>query len=120
MAATTPTPAPPPNPPAAEPAPRRAARNTWALLLARIDEVFPLVGPTCGGAMRIIAFITAAATARGHLAHLGAPTAPPRIAPARGPPRWKAADAECVDPGRPWNPSAQPEPASQFDQRIAW
>jgi hypothetical protein len=31
--------------PAAEPAHRRVARYAWALLLARIDEVFPLLGP---------------------------------------------------------------------------
>ena len=45
--ATAPTPpasvAPPP--PATEPAPRRAARYAWALLLARIYAVFPLVRP---------------------------------------------------------------------------
>ena len=51
--------------------------------------------------MRIIAFITDAPTVRDLLAHLGEPMAPPRIAPARGPPLWEAADAECVDPGRP-------------------
>ena len=33
--------------PAAEPAPRRAARYAWALLLARIYEVLPLVCPEC-------------------------------------------------------------------------
>jgi hypothetical protein len=82
-AAPTP-PAPSPEPPAAEPAHRRAARYTWALLLARICEVFPLVCPHCGGAMRIIAFFTDGPTGRDLLAHLGAPTAPPRIAPARG------------------------------------
>ena len=57
LAATTPPPAPNPQP-AAEPAHRRAARYTWALLLARIYEVFPLVCPHCGAEMRIIAFIT--------------------------------------------------------------
>ena len=31
-----------PAPPAAEPALHRADRYAWALLLARIDEVFPL------------------------------------------------------------------------------
>jgi len=41
-----------------EPAHRQAARYVWALLLARIYEVLPLLCPTCGGAMRIIAFIT--------------------------------------------------------------
>ena len=57
-AATTP-PAPPPDPPAAEPAHRHAARYAWALLLARIYELFPLVCPTCGGRMRSIAFRSA-------------------------------------------------------------
>jgi Putative transposase len=43
-AAATALPAPAPSPqPAAEPAHRRAARYAWALLLARIYEVFPLV-----------------------------------------------------------------------------
>ena len=37
--------------------PRRAARYAWALLLARIDEVFPLLRPRCGGEMRIISFL---------------------------------------------------------------
>ena len=39
-----------------EPAHRQAARYLWALLLARIYEVLPLLGPRCGGEMRIIAF----------------------------------------------------------------
>ena len=52
--------APPPNPAeqANEPPHRRAARYAWALLLARIYEVFPLLCPKCGGEMRIIAFVT--------------------------------------------------------------
>ena len=45
---------------AAEPIHRRAARYAWALLLARIYKVFPLLCPKCGGEMRLIAFITAA------------------------------------------------------------
>ena len=45
----------------AEPLHRHAARYAWALLLARIYAVFPLLCPKCGGEMRIIAFITAAA-----------------------------------------------------------
>jgi len=79
--------------PAAEPAPRRAARYAWALLLARIYEVFPLVCPRCGGAMRIIAFITDGPTVRDILAHCGEPTAPPRIAPARCLPLWELSRA---------------------------
>ena len=70
--------------------------------------------------MRIIAFITDASNAstiRNILVHLGEPTAPPRIAPARGPPLWAAAAAE-------HNPAADPllqsAPALEFDQRIVW
>jgi len=67
--------------------------------------------------MRIIAFITDAPTVRDILGHLGEPTAPPRIAPARGPPLWEATDAE-HDPAT--DPLLQPAPAFEFDQRIAW
>ena len=67
--------------------------------------------------MRIIAFITDASTIRDILAHLGAPTAPPRIAPARGPPLWAATDAG-HDPTR--DPALQPTPAYEYDQRLTW
>jgi hypothetical protein len=67
--------------------------------------------------MRIIAFITAPSTVRDILAHLGEPTAPPRIAPARGPPLWEAADAEHEPPP---DPALPPTPAFEFDQRLAW
>jgi hypothetical protein len=113
-AATT---APVPNHPPAEPPHRQAARLAWALLLARIYEVFPLRCALCGGEVRIIAFIVDAPTVRDILAHIGEPTAPPRIAPARGPPLWEAAGAEhnpCTDP------APQPAPAFEFDQRVTW
>jgi hypothetical protein len=115
LAATTPPAA---NPdPAAEPAHRRAARYAWALLLARIYEVFPLVCSHCGGAMTIIAFITAAPTVRDILVHLGEPITPPTIAPARGPPRWEATGSE-HDPAA--DPLLQSAPAFEFDQRLSW
>ena len=109
-------PAPPPDPPTAEPAPARAARYAWALLLARIYEVFPLVCPLCGAEMRIIAFITDASVIRDILVHLGEPIAPPRVAPARGPPLW---DLPAAGEGG-GAPIAQPAPAYAFDQRVAW
>ncbi|MCQ1550681.1 MAG: transposase, partial [Candidatus Accumulibacter phosphatis] len=68
---------------------RRAARCAWALLLARIDEVFPLVCPRCGGERRIIAFIIEASAVRNILTHLGEPTSPPRLMRARAPPLWE-------------------------------
>ncbi len=66
--------------------------------------------------MRIIAFITDVPTMRDSLAHLGEPTAPPRIAPARGPPLCDLPDARTGD----FDPHAQPAPEHGFDQRIAW
>ena len=92
-------------------------RYTWALLLARIDEVLPLGCPQCGGEIRIIALITDAAARRDILAHLGEPIAPPRIAPARGPPLWEATGAE-HDPSA--DARLQSAPAFEFDQRITW
>ncbi len=47
----------------------------------------------------------------------GEPTAPPRIAPARGPPLWEAAGTE-HDPSA--DPPLQPAPAYAFDQRLSW
>ena len=85
--------------------------------MARIYEVFPLVCPLCGADMRIIAFIVDTAIVRDILAHLGEPTAPPRIAPARSPPLWEAAGAE-DDPSP--DGAFPPTPAVEFDQRIAW
>jgi hypothetical protein len=56
-------------------------------------------------------------TVRDILAHLVEPTAPPRIAPARGPPLREAVSAE-HDPTP--DPALPPIPAYEFDQRIAW
>jgi len=67
--------------------------------------------------MRIIAFVTDGPTVRDHLTHCGAPPAPPRIAPARGPPLWEAADAE-HDPAA--DPRLTPTPAFEFDQCFSW
>jgi hypothetical protein len=118
LASTAITPPPAPNPqPAAEPAYRRAARYAWALLLARIYAVFPLVCPHCGGAMHLIAFITDGPTVRDIRVHLGEPTAPPRSAPARGPPLWEAT-GDAHDPSA--DPLLQSAPAFEFDQRLSW
>ena len=100
---------------------RAAARYLWALLLARIYEVFPLTCPFCSAQMRIIAFITEPAAVRQILDHLGAPTRSPRFAPARGPPLWEAVAATpAADHDPRWDPSAQALPEIEFDQRLAW
>lgn len=91
----------------------RAARQVWAMLLARTYEVFPLTCPKCGGTMRIIAFICDPTEVKKILTHLGEPTAAPILAPARGPPLWEVARQDGDD-------GVQPIPAFEFDQRIAW
>jgi hypothetical protein len=88
------------------------------MLLARIYEAFPLACPICHAEMRIIAFINEAATVKKILEHIGESSQPPRIAPARGPPLWEAAESAGNDPQ--WDASAQPAPEIEFDQRIAW
>jgi hypothetical protein len=66
---------------------RRRASVLWAMLIARIYEILPLVCPRCSSAMKLIAFITDGPTIERILAHLQLPTEPPPLAPARDPPQ---------------------------------
>jgi len=67
------------------------SRIAWAKLMARVGEEFPLQCPSCGGDIRLIAFITEPGPIRKILTHLGEPLEPPTLAPARGPPAdWGA------------------------------
>jgi hypothetical protein len=99
-------------PPTPEPAtPKRSpAHYLWAVLIARIYEVFPLLCPKCGGQMRLIAFITEGVQIRKILDHIGVDSEPPHISPARGPPLWDDCDAQTDDgvapgiSGAPLNP----------------
>jgi hypothetical protein len=70
--------------------------------------------------MRIIAFITDAATVRDLLAHLGEPTAPPGSRPPAARSCGRRPTPSMSTPAGLGTPSAQPEPAYEFDQRIAW
>ena len=85
-----------------EPVPPKqsAAHYLWAVLIARIYEVFPLLCPMCGGQMRLIAFITEGAQTGKILDHIGVDSQAPRIAPARGPPLWEDCDAQGGEPAR--------------------
>ena len=91
-------PAPPPS--------TRAARYAWALLLARIYDVLPLVCPRCCQAMRIVAFVTEAAAVRRILAHVGEAMNPPAILPSRAPPwgefAWEQGGGEDYDQRTPY------------------
>jgi len=59
---------------------------------------------------------TGLSTVRAIPTHLGEPIRPPPIAPARGPPLGPTPEAARGQPDR----QAQPAPAYEFDQRIAW
>lgn len=74
-------------PPAPAPEPASHARIRWAVLLARIYDVLPLLCPACGGEMRILAFLTGPPVVSAILLHLDLPHKPPHLSPARGPPR---------------------------------
>ncbi len=117
-------------PPTPEPAPpkRLPAHYLWAVLIARIYEVFPLLCPLCGGQMRLIAFITEGAQIRRILDHIGVDSQPPHISPARGPPLWEDCEAQMddgvqiqpADWATEWDGAAQPAPDFEVDQRVSW
>jgi hypothetical protein len=71
--------------------------------------------------MRILAFITAAEPVDAILTHLGLPTTPPPLSPARGPPQHDLGfDADPGDPGfdldqTPAYDLTEPEPVPDFD-----
>jgi hypothetical protein len=103
--------------------PKRPAHYLWAVLIARIYEVCPLLCPLCGGQVRLIAFITEGTQIRKILDHIGVDVEPPRITPARGPPLWDGCDApmgEGVEVEPDWDEAAQPVPDFEVDQRISW
>jgi len=113
-------------PPTPEPAlPKRSpAHYLWAVLIARIYEVLPLLCPLCGGQMRQIAFIAEGMQIRRILDHIGVDSEPPHISPARGPPLWddcgdtQMDDELQIEPD--WDLAAQPAPDFEVDQRINW
>ena len=65
----------------------RVAARCWALLLVRIYECLPLLCPNCSQPMRIIAFIQDPPVIEKILHHIGQPTQPPEVLPARAPPQ---------------------------------
>jgi len=52
------------------PRPASSARIRWAVLLARIYEILPLLCPACGGSMSILAFLTDPPVVSAILLHL--------------------------------------------------
>ena len=115
-----------PHPPAAPPSPTTPlepkrpsqAAFLWAVLLARIYAVLPLICPVCGQEMRLIAAVTAPEPVRRILRHVGEPTTPPPISPARSPPLWDSVDWNQTPADDPEN--GEPAPEFQFDQTVSW
>ncbi|MGH7573621.1 MAG: transposase, partial [Longimicrobiales bacterium] len=111
-------------PPSQTPNPSRVPRSIWARLLARIYELMQLVCVSCGGELRIIAFLTDPRPVRAILDHLGLPVRPPPLAPARAPPELAfdfGTDTDPLDPldQTPDVDPSEPEPIPEFvfDQR---
>ena len=95
--------------------PASPARIRWAMLLARIYEVLPLLCPACGGQMRILAFLTDPPVVAAILLHLELPHSPPPISPARGPPQgdFLLDQTPAFDPAH-----GEPIPWFSFDQSL--
>ena len=97
--------------------------GVWAVLIARIYEVFPLLCAMCGGQMRLIAFIIGGAQIRRVLEHIRVESEPPRMAPARGPSLWRDCDAQVGDGVQfepDWDLAVQPALDYEVDQRVNW
>jgi hypothetical protein len=105
--------------------------------LARIYEVFPLICPSCQTPLTFIAFLTDPEPITQILAHIGEPTSPPLLHPARGPPQTELAMGPMgpdggihhevaqeslpgdLDPTPNFDP-AEPEPIPEDDFDQTW
>jgi hypothetical protein len=136
----TPTASPKPENPEPRPPDTGPCRpSPWAALLARIYEVFPLICPACGTALTFIAFLTDPVPITRILAHIGEPTSPPLLHPARGPPQteFDLGESHPEERGEEMDPAmvpgdldqtsefdpAEPEPVPEdddFDQTPSW
>ena len=65
--------------------------RTWAELMRRGLEIDVLECPDCGGRMRFVAAIMLSSAIRRLLRHLGLPSEPVELAPARAPPELDGA-----------------------------
>ena len=61
-------------------------RLAWAELLKRVFAIDVLTCPHCGGPRKLVALINDGPVVKKILEHLGLPTEPPELAPARAPP----------------------------------
>ena len=94
---------------------RSTEDGRWAALIARIYDVLPLVCPSCGASMRIIAFVTDPVPVRSILTYLDLASRPPLLRPARSPPQTDFGfdQSSGFDPTDP-----EPIPELEFDQSL--
>ena len=101
--------------------PGRRPSSRWAALIARIYDVLPLVCPSCGASMSIIAFITGPVPVRSILSYLDLPTQPPPLSPVRAPPQGLS-EFDQTGGFDPADPEPVPDHASrgalEFDQSL--
>jgi hypothetical protein len=79
-----------------------------------IYEVLPLLCPSCGSELRILASLTQPEPVHAILEHLGLPTTPPPLAPARGPPELAFDFDQHLNQTPAFDP-ADPEPAEGIE-----
>jgi hypothetical protein len=72
------------------PATHRCRYRPWAELLKRMFAIDVQSCPRCGARMKLRALLIAAESIARFLRHIGEPTEPPPLAPARGPPFFKS------------------------------
>ena len=96
----------------------------WAILIARIYAVFPLICPDCGGQMKIIAFIREKPIIQKILNSIDEPIKPPVLSPPRAPPLWEEhimdSSAEFMLPDVIPDYCYAPLFGYEFDQRLNW
>jgi len=91
--------------------------SIWAMLLGKIFEINPLLCPSGGGEMKIIAFVTETEPIRKILRHIGELDHAPAIFPARDPPIFCAE----IDQTQYWDDhAAKPITEYEFDQTVSW
>jgi len=90
-------------------------RYLWAMLLARIYNLFPLLCPECGAEMQVIAVIQDQSVINKILKSVGEDIDPPTLSPARGSPSWYNYNQDM-----PTTESEQSIPDFEFNQCVAW
>jgi hypothetical protein len=87
------------------------------MLLAKIFEINPLLCPSCGSEMKIIAFVTETKPIEQILRHIGELEHAPAISPARYPPIFCAGIDQTQYGG---DNAVNPIIEYEFDQTVSW